>query len=469
MFAWGGGEGSHAHGQCGLGSYEEVKNPKQIRYLEGKQVLEISAGKEHTLVLTSGNEVWGFGNGQHGQCGFGDNCDTPIPKLLTFPRSEVFLANEALKNPNKDELPQIVGLAAGGRHSLIYSDAGQVFTFGLGSYGQLGHRNSENYIKPKLVRELTRKRIVDAAVGWHHSVVCDEQGNVYACGTNSNGQLGVGDTESRTAFTFVAKLVGRNVSRVFAGGNHTWAILDNVQPFKPPQQEPPSPPAMASPVQKSPSPGRLTPSSSRVGLPRSKTEISAVSGSEVVLPAKLPQFCLYVIYTKDIGMCHRFVRFEVKDREAKKMEIAVKKYIEELKTEGGYAYHRLNPDQDIFDDERRLAVTGNESRSDGRLSFTCLYIFDPLKADRPMEPAHPELLEESKRFEFSGLSGATPVGKKIVNLGKLVCLKESDIQRSDFELRLSSWIRTFQRLVGNMAVSRPKFFELRPNAYYPEA
>ena len=53
--------------------------------------MEISAGKEHTLVLTSSNEVWGFGNGQHGQCGFGDNCDTPIPKLLTFPRSEIYV------------------------------------------------------------------------------------------------------------------------------------------------------------------------------------------------------------------------------------------------------------------------------------------------------------------------------------------------------------------------------------------
>lgn len=55
-----------------------------------------------------------------------------------------------INNPNKDELPQIIGLAGGGRHSLIYSgnysfislDRGLVYTFGLGSYGQLGHRNS---------------------------------------------------------------------------------------------------------------------------------------------------------------------------------------------------------------------------------------------------------------------------------------------------------------------------------------
>ena len=153
-------------------------------------------------------------------------------------------------------------------------DRGLVYTFGLGSYGQLGHRNSENYIKPKLVRDLTRKRIVDAAVGWHHSVVVDEQGNVYTCGTNSNGQLGVGDTEPRTGFTFVNKLVGRNVSRVYAGGNHTWAILDAIQPFKP-QFEPPSPPGVASSLanlanrspdnlrpRRTPSPDRLTPSGS---------------------------------------------------------------------------------------------------------------------------------------------------------------------------------------------------------------
>ncbi len=69
-----------------------------------------------------------------------------------------------------------------------------------------------------------------------------------------------------------------------------------------------------------------------------------------ILPAKLPQFQLYVIYTKDIGMCHRFVRFEIKERDTKKMEISLNKYITEVKGEGGYMYHRLNPDQDIFDD-----------------------------------------------------------------------------------------------------------------------
>lgn len=134
-----------------------------------------------------------------------------------------------------------------------------------------------------------------------------------------------------------------------------------------------------------------------------------------VLPNKLPQFSLYIIYTKDIGMCHRFVRFEIKERDFKKMEISINKYISDLRTEGGYMYHRLNPDQDIFDEERRLAVSGNESRGDGKLSFTCLYIFDPMKADRAIEPLRPELLEESKevekRFEFTGLSGTTPVGK----------------------------------------------------------
>jgi Regulator of chromosome condensation (RCC1) repeat len=37
------------------------------------------------LALTSENELYGFGGGVYGECGYGDFNDTSKPKLIKFP------------------------------------------------------------------------------------------------------------------------------------------------------------------------------------------------------------------------------------------------------------------------------------------------------------------------------------------------------------------------------------------------
>ena len=45
-------------------------------------------------------------------------------------------------------------ISAGGHHSLILMDNGQLFSFGYESHGQLGHKNTLNYFEPKLIKDL---------------------------------------------------------------------------------------------------------------------------------------------------------------------------------------------------------------------------------------------------------------------------------------------------------------------------
>lgn len=47
------------------------------------------------------------------------------------------------------------------------------------------------------------KRVTLVAAGWNHSLALTERGDLYACGYGLNGQLGLGDKESKTTFTFV--------------------------------------------------------------------------------------------------------------------------------------------------------------------------------------------------------------------------------------------------------------------------
>jgi alpha-tubulin suppressor-like RCC1 family protein len=46
--------------------------------------------------------------------------------------------------------------------------AGKVFTFGVGSYGKLGHGNDSNQLVPKLVEELDTERVVSLSCGADH-------------------------------------------------------------------------------------------------------------------------------------------------------------------------------------------------------------------------------------------------------------------------------------------------------------
>ena len=44
-------------------------------------------------------------------------------------------------------------------------DAGELYTWGKGRYGRLGHGDSEDQLRPKLVESLLGYRVIDVACG----------------------------------------------------------------------------------------------------------------------------------------------------------------------------------------------------------------------------------------------------------------------------------------------------------------
>lgn len=55
-----------------------------------------------------------------------------------------------------------------------------------------------------------------------------------------HGQLGLNDKESRTSFHHIANIGAKNVYRIFAGGNHSWVVIDDIIPIRR-KYRPPSP------------------------------------------------------------------------------------------------------------------------------------------------------------------------------------------------------------------------------------
>lgn len=86
---------------------------------------------------------------------------------------------------------QIFQVACGKEHVLMLSHSGQVFTYGCGNRGQLGHGDISSQDDPTLVEALDGISISTIAAGGWHSAAISCQGDLYMWGWNESGQLGL--------------------------------------------------------------------------------------------------------------------------------------------------------------------------------------------------------------------------------------------------------------------------------------
>ncbi|XP_030006777.1 alsin isoform X3 [Sphaeramia orbicularis] len=108
----------------------------------------------------------------------------------------------------------------------------EVWSWGHGEHGQLGHRDNMARLQPLCIKSLTNKEVVRVAAGAHHSLAVTAQSQVYSWGSNSSGQLGHMETPSTVPR--LAKLSdGIRVWDVSAGDRHTLLLADGdcIQPI----------------------------------------------------------------------------------------------------------------------------------------------------------------------------------------------------------------------------------------------
>ncbi len=94
---------------------------------------------------------------------------------------------------------------------------GKVWAWGTNTSGELGLGKTSNLELPSQVPNL--RNIVDIAAGSGFSLALDKDGNVWAWGNNSKGQLGLGDKTDRLSPTKVKRL--DRVSGIAAGSFHS--------------------------------------------------------------------------------------------------------------------------------------------------------------------------------------------------------------------------------------------------------
>jgi alpha-tubulin suppressor-like RCC1 family protein len=239
-------------GQLGLGDTSQSYSPRRITTLPGAAVA-VAGGYAHSLVVLDNGDVYTFGLNQFGQLGLGDTTERHTPtKITTLPAAATAVAGGQwhslvlLENgdvygfgsnshgalglgdtterhtPTKiTTLPVAATAVAGGTSfSLVLLENGDVYAFGLNSYGQLGLGDTTERHTPAKIATLSGEARAVAA-GDSHSLVLLENGDVYGFGRNSYGQLGLGDTTERHTPTKIATLSGA----VATGEDHSFAVL----------------------------------------------------------------------------------------------------------------------------------------------------------------------------------------------------------------------------------------------------
>lgn len=105
--------------------------------------------------------------------------------------------------------PRVKQVVCGKEHCMLLTEHGQVYSWGGGTRGQLGHGTLTSEESPKLVMALDGMRIVKIAAGGWHSAAISEFHDLYMFGWNESGQLAQQTNLARPAecFSAVEKLL----------------------------------------------------------------------------------------------------------------------------------------------------------------------------------------------------------------------------------------------------------------------
>uniref|UniRef100_A0A0D9VH12 RCC1-like domain-containing protein n=1 Tax=Leersia perrieri TaxID=77586 RepID=A0A0D9VH12_9ORYZ len=180
-------------------------------------VVLISAGASHSVALLSGGVVCSWGRGEDGQLGHGDAEDRPVPTVLT--------AAAFVDAPEPGIVSSVV---CGADHTIAYChDDLQLYSWGWGDFGRLGHGNSSDVFNPQPIRALQGVRIAQIACGDSHCLAVTNAGHVHSWGRNQNGQLGLGNTEDSLLPQKIQAFEGVRVKMIAAGAEHTAAVTED--------------------------------------------------------------------------------------------------------------------------------------------------------------------------------------------------------------------------------------------------
>ncbi|MEM7535086.1 MAG: tandem-95 repeat protein [Chloroflexota bacterium] len=200
--------GRNDRGQLGNGSTTNQATPVDVSSLTSG-VIGLALGQDHACALTSGGAVKCWGDNQEGQLGNDTTSTSPNTSV-----QNVFGLSSG-----------VTMIAAGSNHTCALMDDDSVECWGDNEHGQLGDGTVATEIVPESVIGLGAGSGVTAlSAGGSHTCALLNTGGVKCWGSNSHGQLGDGSTAPQNTPIDVPTLTS-GVKNITTGASHTCALL----------------------------------------------------------------------------------------------------------------------------------------------------------------------------------------------------------------------------------------------------
>ncbi|MED6193076.1 Ultraviolet-B receptor uvr8 [Stylosanthes scabra] len=145
-------------------------------------MIMVACGWRHTICVASSGGLYTYGWSKYGQLGHGDNEDHLVPHKL-----------EAMSGMT---ISQVSG---GWRHSMALTTSGILFGWGWNKFGQVGVGDNADRCSPVKVKFPEDQKVIQISCGWRHTIAVTAKQNVYSWGRGTNGQLGHGETVDRNS------------------------------------------------------------------------------------------------------------------------------------------------------------------------------------------------------------------------------------------------------------------------------
>ena len=220
IFTFGIGE----YGVLGHGNDERSVRPRRVDALVGEHVASVSCGWRHTACLTQNGGLFTWGHGGYGQLGHGGYIHFALPLRLQSPR----LPGSCRRKSNSPSSWQQV--SCGWRHTAALAEGGVASTWGDGEHLQLGHGDRLGQPRPRLLDAFTSDALRQLECGSHHTAAISSVGQLYTWGAGSFGQLGHGERRAEAVPRLVVGLAALEVTRVACGG-HTCVLTAHGEMF----------------------------------------------------------------------------------------------------------------------------------------------------------------------------------------------------------------------------------------------
>ena len=202
--------GRNSAGQLGLGDTTDRIIFTQVTTNINNDVEQVACGSNFTYILKKDGSLWSTGKNGNGQLGLGDTTDRNIFTQVTT-------------NINND----VKQIACGNSHIFILKNDGSLWSCGDNYNGQLGLGDTTDKKTFTKVTTNINNDVKYLACGYYHTFIIKNDGSVWCCGYNGNGELGLNSTADKTTFTQVTKNINNDVKEIACGHYHTVIIKNN--------------------------------------------------------------------------------------------------------------------------------------------------------------------------------------------------------------------------------------------------